>query len=163
EELETMNEELQSTNEELETLNDELRQRTFELNDVNAFLETILTSLGIAVVVLNPAQQVRIWNEHSERMWGLRSDGVEGQRCGASAPNLTQLGSNPRGGRRCRARPPGLFGSCAEVQRAGVDAEAHPAAVARAVVEDVAEVAAAAPADDLGARHAVGAVAPHLD
>ena len=53
EELETMNEELQSTNEELETMNDELRQRTFELNEVNAFLETILTTIGLAVAVLD--------------------------------------------------------------------------------------------------------------
>ena len=41
-----MNEELQSTNEELETINDELRDRTGELNQVNEFLEAILTSLG---------------------------------------------------------------------------------------------------------------------
>src|SRR6476660_5621999 len=52
EELETMNEELQSTNEELETMNEELRVRSVELNDVNAFLETILTSMGIGVAVL---------------------------------------------------------------------------------------------------------------
>ena len=49
-----MNEELQSTNEELETMNDELRQRTVELNDVNAFLETILASLGVGVVGARP-------------------------------------------------------------------------------------------------------------
>ena len=41
-----MNEELQSTNEELETMNDELRHRTLELNEINAFLETILTTIG---------------------------------------------------------------------------------------------------------------------
>ena len=46
EELETTNEELQSTNEELETMNDELRQRTLELNEINAFMETVLTSMG---------------------------------------------------------------------------------------------------------------------
>ena len=48
-----MNEELHSTNEELETINDELRDRTSELNDVNDFLESILTSLGVAVAVLD--------------------------------------------------------------------------------------------------------------
>ncbi len=53
EELETMNEELQSTNEELETMNDELRDRALELDEVNAFLETILTRPGVAVVVLD--------------------------------------------------------------------------------------------------------------
>ena len=55
EELETMNEELQSTNEELETINDELRERTGELNQVNEFLESILTSLGLGVAVVDRA------------------------------------------------------------------------------------------------------------
>ncbi len=79
EELETMNEELQSTNEELETINEELRQRTLELNDVNGFLEAILTSLGVAVVVLDRSQVVQIWNAHSTDMWGLRPEEAEGQ------------------------------------------------------------------------------------
>jgi two-component system, chemotaxis family, CheB/CheR fusion protein len=78
EELETMNEELQSTNEELATMNDELRQRTLELNEVNAFLETILTSMGVAVVVLDRGLTVQVWNAHSTDMWGLRSDEAEG-------------------------------------------------------------------------------------
>jgi two-component system CheB/CheR fusion protein len=80
EELETMNEELQSTNEELETINDELRLRSFELNQVNGFLETILTSLGVAVVVVDASQVVQIWNAHSSDLWGLRPEEVEGQR-----------------------------------------------------------------------------------
>ena len=79
EELETMNEELQSTNEELETMNDELRQRTFELNDVNAFLETILTTIGLSVVVLDRQLHVQLWNGQSRELWGLRSEDVEGQ------------------------------------------------------------------------------------
>jgi two-component system, chemotaxis family, CheB/CheR fusion protein len=79
EELETINEELQSTNEELETINDELRKRTLELNDVNGFLEAILTSLGVAVIVLDRSQVVQIWNAHSTDMWGLRPEEAEGQ------------------------------------------------------------------------------------
>ncbi len=79
EELETMNEELQSTNEELETINEELRQRSLELNEVNTFLETILTSLGMSVIVLDRSQSVRVWNAHSEDMWGLRADEAVGQ------------------------------------------------------------------------------------
>jgi two-component system CheB/CheR fusion protein len=79
EELETMNEELQSTNEELETINDELRQRTLEINEVNAFLETILTSMGVAVVVLDRNLTVQVWNAHSSDLWGLRSNEAEGQ------------------------------------------------------------------------------------
>jgi two-component system CheB/CheR fusion protein len=74
EELETMNEELQSSNEELETINDELRDRTRELNDVNQFLESILTSLGLGVAVLDAHQRVQIWNSRAEDLWGLRPD-----------------------------------------------------------------------------------------
>ena len=74
EELETMNEELQSTNEELETINDELRERTGELNQVNDFLETILTSLGFGVAVLDAHQRVQVWNRRAEDLWGLRAD-----------------------------------------------------------------------------------------
>jgi two-component system, chemotaxis family, CheB/CheR fusion protein len=79
EELETMNEELQSTNEELETMNEELRQRTFELNDVNTFLETILTTIGLAVAVLDQRQHVQLWNGQARELWGLTADEVEGQ------------------------------------------------------------------------------------
>jgi two-component system, chemotaxis family, CheB/CheR fusion protein len=79
EELETMNEELQSTNEELETINDELRMRTLELNEVNAFLETILASMGLAVAVVDRRQMVQVWNRHAEDLWGLRGDEAIGQ------------------------------------------------------------------------------------
>jgi two-component system, chemotaxis family, CheB/CheR fusion protein len=74
EELETMNEELQSTNEELETINDELRDRTAELNRANDFLETILSSLGVGVAVLDRSQRVQVWNHHAENLWGVRAD-----------------------------------------------------------------------------------------
>jgi two-component system CheB/CheR fusion protein len=74
EELETMNEELQSTNEELETINDELRERTAELNNVNEFLEAILTSLSVAVAVVDRSQRVQVWNRGAEELWGLRQD-----------------------------------------------------------------------------------------
>jgi two-component system, chemotaxis family, CheB/CheR fusion protein len=79
EELETTNEELQSTNEELETMNEELRVRSVELNDVNAFLETILTSMGISVMVLDRRLQVQIWNAHSRELWGLTAEEAEGR------------------------------------------------------------------------------------
>ena len=74
EELETMNEELRSTNDELETINDELRDRTGELNHVNEFLESILTSLGIGVAVIDRDERVQIWNDRAEDLWGVRSD-----------------------------------------------------------------------------------------
>ena len=74
-----MNEELQSTNEELETMNDELRHRSIELNDMNNFLETVLATLGMAVIVLDSNQQVRIWNSQARELWGLTPEEVEGQ------------------------------------------------------------------------------------
>jgi two-component system CheB/CheR fusion protein len=77
EELETMNEELHSSNEELETMNDELRHRTLELNDLNAFLETILTTIGFGVVVLDRDQHVQVWNSQARELWGLTSEEVE--------------------------------------------------------------------------------------
>jgi two-component system CheB/CheR fusion protein len=79
EELETMNEELHSSNEELETMNEELRHRTLELNDVNAFLETILTTIGFAVAVLDREQHVQVWNSQARELWGLTSEEVEDQ------------------------------------------------------------------------------------
>ncbi len=74
EELETMNEELQSSNEELQTTNEELRQRTEELNRVTIFMEAILTSLRIGMVVLDNRLSIQLWNGRAEELWGLRSE-----------------------------------------------------------------------------------------
>ncbi|KAM3099592.1 CheR family methyltransferase [Phormidesmis sp. 146-35] len=79
EELETMNEELHSTNEELQTVNDELQRSTEDLNHSNAFLESILTSLKGAVVVVDRNLQVQIWNDKAEDLWGLRMTEALGQ------------------------------------------------------------------------------------
>ena len=79
EELETMNEELQSTNEELETLNEELQRRGGQLNDANAYLESVLTSLRAAVVVVDREMLVQVWNRTMEETWGLRADEVREQ------------------------------------------------------------------------------------
>jgi two-component system, chemotaxis family, CheB/CheR fusion protein len=78
EELETMNEELQSSNEELQATNDELRDRTDELNRVNAFMESILTSLQMGMVVLNNRLSVQLWNSEAGNLWGLQAEEVEG-------------------------------------------------------------------------------------
>src|SRR5829696_6118988 len=79
EELETMNEELQSTNEELQTVNEELRERTGELDQLNAFLESVLASVGSAAVVVNQDMHVLMWNSRAEDLWGLRADEVQGK------------------------------------------------------------------------------------
>jgi two-component system CheB/CheR fusion protein len=77
EELETMNEELQSTNEELETVNEELRERGVQLNTSNSFLESVLTSLRVGVVVIDYNLLIRAWNSRAEDLWGVRSDEVQ--------------------------------------------------------------------------------------
>jgi two-component system CheB/CheR fusion protein len=79
EELETMNEELESTNEELQTMNDELRRRTLEVDEINEFMETILTSMGVGIAVLDATLTVRVWNAFSTDLWGLRAEEAEGQ------------------------------------------------------------------------------------
>jgi len=79
EELETMNEELQSTNNELQSINTELRDRTDELDAMNAFMDSVLASVHLGVVVLDADTRVRIWNGRSEDLWGLRSQEVIGE------------------------------------------------------------------------------------
>jgi two-component system CheB/CheR fusion protein len=79
EELETTNEELQATNEELETMNDELHQRGLELNSANAFLEAVLTSIRLGVVVLDNELRVLAWNAGARDLWGLTPDEAAGQ------------------------------------------------------------------------------------
>jgi len=79
EELETMNEELQSTNDELEHVNEEQRNRSAELDRLNLFLEGILGSLGIGVVVVDRQQEIQLWNPSATEWWGLRSEEAIGE------------------------------------------------------------------------------------
>lgn len=79
EEMETMNEELHSTNEELREMNTELRRRTLEAQRAGAFLESILASVQVGVVVLNREMEVLLWNERAEDLWGLRTEEVQGR------------------------------------------------------------------------------------
>jgi two-component system CheB/CheR fusion protein len=79
EEMETMNEELQSTNEELQAINAELNQRSMELDQANSFLQSILASVEVGVVVVDRDFQVMLWNNRAEDLWGLRAEEVRGQ------------------------------------------------------------------------------------
>jgi two-component system CheB/CheR fusion protein len=79
EELETMNEELQSSNEELETMNEELRHRTAELHELNAFLEAILSRIGMAVAVIDRSQHVQVWNGKARELFGVSTEEAEDQ------------------------------------------------------------------------------------
>src|SRR5690606_26611922 len=93
EELETTNEELQSTNEELEntnqelqagnqqlaTMNDEIRSRSAELDEARSYLEGVLSSLRLGVVVLDANLRVCSWSRGAENLWGLRAGEVDNQ------------------------------------------------------------------------------------
>lgn len=60
-------------------MNEELRSRTVELNEVNGFLESILSVMGAAVAVVDQGLRVRVWNSHAMDLWGLRPEEVEGE------------------------------------------------------------------------------------
>jgi two-component system, chemotaxis family, CheB/CheR fusion protein len=78
EEMETMNEELQSTNAELHTANETLSLRTSEARQASSFLQSILASVKVGVVVVDPDLKVLLWNEQAQELWGLRADEVVG-------------------------------------------------------------------------------------
>jgi two-component system, chemotaxis family, CheB/CheR fusion protein len=71
EELETAKEELQSANEELSTVNDELRNRNLEVNEANADLTNLLTSIGIAVIMVGSDLTIRRFTQRAEKLFGL--------------------------------------------------------------------------------------------
>ena len=74
-----MNAELQSTNEELETINNELHERSIELNEANAFLDAVLGSLEVGVIVVNGELEVESWNRGARELWGLNEEEVLGR------------------------------------------------------------------------------------
>jgi len=78
EELETMNEELQSTNDELHTINDTLRERSLELDDARTFLDSLINSIQLGMVVVDREMRVVVWNRGCEELWGLRADETAG-------------------------------------------------------------------------------------
>jgi two-component system CheB/CheR fusion protein len=79
EELETLNEELQSMNDELHVTNDELRDRTAEIAELNRFMQSILTSLRAAVIVIDRDMKVQVWNRTNEDLWGVRQEEAVGE------------------------------------------------------------------------------------
>lgn len=78
EELETMNEELQSTNDELQAINTTLRERSLQLDEAKAFLDSLIDSVNLGMVVVDLAMHVVVWNQTCEELWGLRSDEAVG-------------------------------------------------------------------------------------
>jgi two-component system CheB/CheR fusion protein len=79
EELETMNEELQSANDELQITSEEVRERSLQINDLNAFMQSILGSLDAAVMVVDRELVVQVWTRHAQDLWGLRAEETVGQ------------------------------------------------------------------------------------
>jgi two-component system CheB/CheR fusion protein len=121
EEVETLNEEMQATNEELETLNEELLATVEELNTTNddlqarglemhdlttmleeqrrrseaerALLESVLASMGDAVLVVDPHDQTMLSNAAFAEMFGERGERLRGQ---DEAGNPVPLDQMPR-------------------------------------------------------------------
>jgi two-component system CheB/CheR fusion protein len=79
EELEMMNEELESTNDELQGVNEEARQRAGELDEAHLFLQSVMSGLGSAVVVIDTDCRITMWSRAAEEMWGLRSAEARGE------------------------------------------------------------------------------------
>jgi two-component system, chemotaxis family, CheB/CheR fusion protein len=79
EELEMMNEELESTNDELQAVNEEARRRAADLDEAHLFLQSVLSGLGSAVIVIDADRHITMWSRDAEEMWGLRSPEARGQ------------------------------------------------------------------------------------
>ena len=71
EELETSKEEIQSSNEELATVNEELHNRNFELSQSNNDLINLLSSVQMAIVMVDPGLRIRRFTPMAERMINL--------------------------------------------------------------------------------------------
>ena len=79
EELEMMNEELESTNDELQAVNDDAGRRSTDLDASQVFLESVLSGLSSAVVVIDAQHVITMWNRAAEDLWGLRAAEVIGE------------------------------------------------------------------------------------
>ncbi|EPX56484.1 Chemotaxis protein methyltransferase CheR [Cystobacter fuscus DSM 2262] len=79
EELETTNEELQSANAEMDAINRELAHRTEELDALGFCQRTIIRTLTVGVLVLDPQGKITTWNLAAERLLGLTEREAVGQ------------------------------------------------------------------------------------
>jgi two-component system, chemotaxis family, CheB/CheR fusion protein len=71
EELGTTKEELQSANEELTTVNEELQNRNRELAAINSDLRNVLSSVTLAILMVDDDLRVRRFNTAAEKLLGL--------------------------------------------------------------------------------------------
>ncbi|MBD2740084.1 PAS domain S-box protein [Coleofasciculus sp. FACHB-1120] len=77
--LQVKSEQLDTRNEELRLTTEELRLSSQDLNEANAFLKSIFTSLPGGIAVLNQELNIQVWNLQAEDLWGLRSHEIQGQ------------------------------------------------------------------------------------
>ncbi|WP_441296291.1 PAS domain-containing protein [Amycolatopsis sp. CA-126428] len=63
---------------ELQNINEELRDRSVELNELNDFLESVLTSIQAGIVVIDTEMRIRACNRGAEDLWGVRREEAEG-------------------------------------------------------------------------------------
>src|SRR6266536_6104268 len=54
-------------------------ERGVELDDVNEFLDAVLTSVKSGIVIVDMEMRVRVWNRRADDLWGLRRDEAVGQ------------------------------------------------------------------------------------
>lgn len=74
-----MNEELQSMNDQLHYGNEELRERQQDVDRLNDFMSSVLSSMDSAVAVIDTDLQILAWNERAVDLWGLRADEAIGE------------------------------------------------------------------------------------
>ncbi|MEU4390306.1 CheR family methyltransferase [Kribbella sp. NPDC023855] len=78
-EVERAGRQLEATNAELQIINEAVRERSTELNDVNDFLQAVLTVFAAGVIVVDLEMRILAWNAAAQELWGVRSDEAEGQ------------------------------------------------------------------------------------
>ncbi len=95
EELETAKEELQSTNEELSTVNDELRSRNHEIVHANNDLKNLLSSINVALVIVDRDLSIRRFTQEAQKVLGLITSDIgrafDNINAGLNIPDLHQL------------------------------------------------------------------------
>lgn len=65
-------------NDELQGANEQLRTRSAEVTELNDFMESILSSMKSAVIVLDRQLTVQTWNKNAHDLWGVRSEEAVG-------------------------------------------------------------------------------------
>lgn len=65
-------------NDELQGANEELRERSAQVVRLNDFMESILSSMSSAVIVLDRQLCVQAWNRNAQELWGVRADEAMG-------------------------------------------------------------------------------------